>query len=184
MAREEFPQLGPHSNVVVVGTSGSGKTTLAKSLCEKFGLEEVELDALFWEPNWTEAEQPIFRDRIDSKTSKQGWAVSGNYSKVRDLTWKRADVIIWLDYSRTTVMWRVIRRTINRVLNSETLWGGNKETFYKSFLSRDSIILWAWTSHKRNKDRYEVDIKSGEFSNAEFVRLKTPTECEEFLNRQ
>ena len=39
--------------IMVVGTSGSGKTTLADTLSERLGLPRIELDALFWEENWS-----------------------------------------------------------------------------------------------------------------------------------
>jgi len=181
MAEQDFPELSSQSNIVVVGTSGSGKTTLAKKLCELFKLQEVELDALFWEPGWTEADQEVFRSRIDQKTSASGWAVSGNYRKVRDLTWDRADTVIWLDYSRAVVMTRVFKRTIQRLLKKEVLWGGNRETLYKSFMSRDSIILWAWNSHSKNKARYEADFHSGDYRGMHLLRLKSHKECHEFV---
>ena len=36
----------------VVGTSGSGKSTVARQLAEKFALPHIELDKLFWRPQW------------------------------------------------------------------------------------------------------------------------------------
>ncbi len=37
------------SRVLVVGTSGAGKSVLAGRLAARFGLTDIELDALFWE---------------------------------------------------------------------------------------------------------------------------------------
>jgi adenylate kinase family enzyme len=34
---------------LVVGTSGAGKSVLAGRLAARFGLTDIELDALFWE---------------------------------------------------------------------------------------------------------------------------------------
>lgn len=47
--------LGPQSRVVIVGTSGAGKSTLARALAKRLGVADIELDALHWEPQWTQA---------------------------------------------------------------------------------------------------------------------------------
>jgi len=49
--------------IVVVGASGSGKTTLAQQLALRPDAPHVELDALFWEANWTSVSPEIFRER-------------------------------------------------------------------------------------------------------------------------
>ncbi len=36
----------------VVGTSGSGKSTFSKALAEKLAIEHIEMDQIFWGPNW------------------------------------------------------------------------------------------------------------------------------------
>ena len=39
--------------------------------------------------------------------------LDGNYGIVRDLVWRRATHLIWLDYDRPIIMYRVIRRSLN-----------------------------------------------------------------------
>ncbi|MBN0386682.1 (d)CMP kinase, partial [Pseudomonas aeruginosa] len=39
-------------NINVVGTSGSGKSTLARRLAHRLELPWIELDRLYWRPNW------------------------------------------------------------------------------------------------------------------------------------
>jgi adenylate kinase family enzyme len=84
--------------IAVVGTTGSGKTTLAQQLAERLGYPHVELDALHWEPNWTEAPLDLFRARTAHALAGDTWVVDGNYSKVRDIVWSRADTVVWLEY--------------------------------------------------------------------------------------
>ena len=48
--------------IVVVGVSEAGKTTLAQHLALCLDVPPVELDALFWEANWTPVSPEIFRD--------------------------------------------------------------------------------------------------------------------------
>jgi adenylate kinase family enzyme len=49
----------PYKRIVVIGTTSSGKSTLAKQLAEKIGGDYIELDALYWEPNWVAAELEV-----------------------------------------------------------------------------------------------------------------------------
>ena len=92
------PPPGPR-RIAVVGTSGSGKTTLAHRLAERLGIPHVELDALHWGPNWTPVAADLFRERVAQALSGEAWVVDGNYSRVRDIIWTRADTLVWLDYS-------------------------------------------------------------------------------------
>ena len=72
-------QTFPFKRVIVVGTTSSGKSTLAKDLAERLSLDFIELDALYWEPNWQEAEDEVFRARVDTAAQSERWAVAGNY---------------------------------------------------------------------------------------------------------
>src|SRR6478609_5231541 len=141
--------------VVVFGTTGSGKSWLAERLAARRGLRLIELDALFWGKDWQPAPLELFRHRVEREIRDGGWIVVGNYGQVRDLTWRAADTLIWLDLPFALVMWRLVRRTIGRVARRQELWGtGNRETFRNAFLSRQSILLWAIKTHRRNRERY------------------------------
>ena len=83
--------------VVVIGTTGSGKSTLAERLAARTGLRVVELDALFWGRDWQGAPIELFRHRVERETRDDGWIVVGNYAQVRDLVWRPADTLVWLD---------------------------------------------------------------------------------------
>ena len=81
--------IGPSSKILIVGTSGSGKSTLAGMLANRLNIKDIELDALHWGPNWTEASQEDFRSRIEKEIHEcSGYVIHGNYNKVRDLTWE------------------------------------------------------------------------------------------------
>lgn len=176
-------KISNDSKILVVGTSGSGKTTLAKQLSYKLQLNDIELDALFWKENWTQSEQTEFREAIlTAQSVKSGFVIHGNYNKVRDLTWGKVDIVIWLDYPKRIVMWRVIIRSIKRILKSEELWAKNKESIKKTFFTKESIILWAWQTYDLRKKQYLEIIEKNEYPDVEIVRFQSPRDCEKFLN--
>lgn len=110
-----------YHRLVVVGTTSSGKSTLAKRIAGKLGYDFIELDALHWEPNWTEAPLEVFRQRVETATQAPAWVVAGNYHVVRDIVWSRAEAVIWLDYPFWRVFWQLTRRTFLRWWTQELL---------------------------------------------------------------
>ena len=168
--------------IAVVGTSGSGKTTMARKLAERLGFKHVELDSLHWGPDWTPTPRELFRERVAEALDGKTWTTDGNYSSVRDIVWKRADTVVWLDYSLALVMGRVIRRTIRRSALREELWSSNRESIGTSFMSRDSIILWAFNSYRRRKREYPVLFAQPEHAHLRVVRLTTPREAEAWFH--
>ncbi|MFZ5781853.1 MAG: adenylate kinase [Pseudomonadota bacterium] len=167
--------------VVVFGTTGSGKSTLAERLAAQTGLRVVELDALFWGRDWQPTPLDLFRYRVECETRDDGWIVVGNYGQVRDLVWPAADTLIWLDLPLPLVMWRLVRRTVQRAASKEELWGtGNRETFRNAFLSRQSILLWALRTHRRNRERFAQEC--GHLAGQKrIVRLQNKREIERFV---
>ena len=167
--------------VVVFGTTGSGKSRLAERLAARRGLRVVELDALFWGRDWQPAPVELFRHRVGRETGDGDWIVVGNYGQVRDLVWQPADTLVWLDLPLPLVMWRLLRRTVQRVATKEELWGtGNRESWRQAFFSRHSILLWALKTHRRNHEKYALEC---EFLAKEkrVVRLRTTQEVERFV---
>ena len=144
----------PPSRIIVIGTSFSGKATLASKLAIQLSLNQIELDQLHWRENWKEAPLQVFRRAVGAAISGSSWILDGNYGKVRDLLWPRATHLIWLDYPFLTVFGRCLSRTIRRILTREKLWANNRETFAKSFLSKDSIIVWMVKTFHRRKEQY------------------------------
>ena len=167
--------------LAVVGTTGSGKTHLARQIAVRLGVPHVELDALHWEPNWTMAETARFRDRVACAVAEGAWVVDGNYSKVRDIVWPRAEVLVWLDYPLSVSLWRLTRRTLTRIVTGEELWGTNRESVRNTFLSRDSLILWAIRTHGRHRREFAELPRRPEYAHLAVVRLRSPSETRMWL---
>ncbi len=54
---------------------------------------------------------------------------------------------MWLDPPLTVILARLWRRSVGRIRSGEEIWGGNREMFRNTFLSRDSLFVWALKTH-------------------------------------
>ena len=167
--------------LLVVGTSGAGKTTFARQLAACLDAPHVELDALYWLPEWQKRPVEEFQVLVASATTEPRWVVDGNYRSVREIILPRATAVVWLNYSRATILCRVIRRTLQRTLRRERLWGGNRESLAKAFFSKESIILWSLSTFVKNQQNYTELKKSVAYSALQWHVLNSPREAEQFL---
>jgi adenylate kinase family enzyme len=149
---------------------------MAAAIARRLGIPHVELDAIRWLPNWTMIPDDLFREQVAEALSGEAWTVDGNYGKVRDIVWSRADSIVWLDYPRPVVMARMVRRTLKRLVTRQELWNGNRETWRNTF-GRDSIVLWAWQSYHRRRAEYPGLLARSEHAHLAVVHLRAPREA-------
>ncbi len=176
--RRETPR-----RVNVIGTTGSGKTTLAKAIAEAIDAPHIELDALHWEPGWTEAETDVFRARVERAIDIPAWVVDGNYrGKLGSLVHERADTIVWLDYPFRVVVTQLFTRTVRRTRSGEVLWGTNRERFREQFMSRESLFVWAIKTHWRHRRDYPAWLSRPELSHVRVVRLSHPRATARYLD--
>jgi adenylate kinase family enzyme len=162
--------------IVVVGTSGAGKTTMARAIASALDLPCTEIDGLFWGPHW----EPLgstnpaeFARRVRAAISPDAWVIDGNYAAVRDLIWLRATHLVWLDYSRARVMYRVIKRSIARAVDQEELWSGNKED-WRRWLRPSHPIRWAWDTWKQRRADFERLLNGADYGHLTVLRLQGP----------
>lgn len=168
----------------VIGTSGSGKSTFSQLLAKKLNAKYIEMDLLYWQPNWQESNDNDFFEKLSTEIKSDSWVLDGNYSRSQSIKWKTADTIIWLDYGFFRTFYQVFFRSIKRAWNKNELWQGtgNRESFYKTFFHKNSIILWMLTNYHRNKLRYSVLMQNEAMKNKQFIRLKSPKEATYFLS--
>ena len=175
----------PYTRIVVIGTTSSGKSTLAEKLSQKLALDFVELDALFWQPNWVGTPDDEFAAKVDAATRGDRWVVAGNYSRTRPITWPRAQLILWLDYSFPVVFWRLITRTIRRNWTKEYLWGTNTDRFWIHFKlwSDESLVTWLFKTYWRRKGEIPPLFEKPEYQHLDLIHFKTPKETEQWFEK-
>ena len=168
--------------VVVYGTTGSGKTTVAVRIAQCLGVPHIELDAIFWLPDWKERSPEEFMAEVTAllESYEDGWVCDGNYRLLRELTLPRADVVIWLWLPFRVIFWRLLKRTVRRAWTGETLWGTNRESLLKAFFSRDSLLLYAVTSRRRHRRGIKQSLEEVPHQ-AKVFELRSAKAVEEFL---
>lgn len=133
----------------IMGPAGSGKSTLARKAATQLGIPYHELDAVFWGPNWTPMPRDAFRAAVGMIVANEAWAIGANYTAVREMIWNRAQAVVWLDLPLELILWRLLRRTLKRVVTREILWAGNRETWHDAFFSRESLFPYAMKQQAR-----------------------------------
>jgi adenylate kinase family enzyme len=166
--------------IAVVGTTGSGKTTMARQLSLRLDIPHVEMDAIYWQPNWTETPTDLFREMLAEALSAGSWVTDGNYGKVRDIVLGRAETLIWLDYPLSLILRRLTARTTRRVAGRLELWNGNRERLRDVF-GRENILLWAVRTHRRRRTEYEALLRERPYPRLQIIRLRSPTEARRWL---
>jgi adenylate kinase family enzyme len=173
----------PYERIVIIGVTSSGKSTLAETLAKCLDMDFIELDALHWEPGWQEAPDEVFRARVEKATQAERWAVAGNYRVVRDITWPKADALIWLDYPFLLVLRQLTRRTFVRWWKQELLWGTNIEPLWAHFKlwSQESLFHWLVKTYWRRKREFTKLLSQPEYQRLKVFHFKHPSETEKWL---
>jgi len=175
----ERPSVGRRINVV--GTTGSGKTTVAGTIAARLGVPHIEIDALFWKPNWEETPDVELFPKLEDATSGPAWVLDGNYSRTRPLVWPKTDTIVWLDYSFPRIFFQLLGRTIRRAMTKEPLWDGCVESLRISFLSRDSILVWLLKTYWKRRRNLPEALARPEHAHLHVIRLRTRRQTTRWL---
>jgi adenylate kinase family enzyme len=167
----------PH-RVLVAGTSGSGKTTLGQQIGARAGVPHTEIDGLFHGPGWTP--RPEFLDDVAQLMACPEWVTEWQYDAARPILLGRADLLVWLDLPRSTVIRRVTVRTVRRRIGRHQLWNGNVEQpLWRILTDREHIIRWAWKTHGAQAGR--VRAASAQRPDLTVVRLRSARQVEGWL---
>jgi adenylate kinase family enzyme len=167
----------------VVGVSGGGKSTFARALARRLRSPYVEMDALFWKPNWQQSSDEEFFAKIKAALDRPRWVLDGNYRRTTGLKWANVTAVIWLDYSFPRVASQAVSRAVSRAITGKELWPGtgNRESF-RRMLSRDSVLLWTLQTYAVRRRQYPALAEDERFRHITFIRLTSPRESRRFLD--
>lgn len=169
--------LPANPRIVVIGTSAAGKTTLAHALACSLAIPMIELDELFWSAGWQPKRPDDFVELVARAAADDAWVAAGNYGGARQALWPRANVIVWLNYSLPVVFWRGLVRTLRRCWTGEVLWHGNTESFRRTFLSRESILLWILATHGRRTRELRELQQDPRYAEIRWLEFRRPADA-------
>jgi hypothetical protein len=159
--------------VAVVGPSGGGKTTLGRWLEDALGLPFTDLDDVHWRPGWREAPLAEFRADVDRLTRQHRWVLAGNYSAARDLVWRRADTLLWLDLPLALVLWRTTRRVLRQAWTGEAVCNGNRQELRALVFGTDPLLGYTLRTNPRRRREWPSLLAAPEHAHLHVVRLRS-----------
>ena len=173
--------------LLVLGSTGSGKSTFARDLAGRIGAPHIELDALNWDPGWTNlsvADPEKLTARVREAVAPDAWTCDGNYSVVRPIVVARATHAVWLDYSCPLIMRRVLRRSLARAIGGQELWAGtgNREDF-RRWLDKEHPIRWAWATYDHRRQTMEALLAHESTAKLQKHRITHPREAAPLMDR-
>jgi hypothetical protein len=183
--RDPMHTLAGCERIVVVGRTGSGKTTLAGELAASLRAPHVELDSLYFGPQFSTAPLEVLRERTIAALAGARWVTDGNKHAVRDLVWPRADTIIWLDYSLRVSLWRLAKRALWRTsqLSAEAASTGRRAELPRQLLAAARGVLTALRSHAGQRREYRRLFADPLNEHLAVVRLPSPEATREWMAR-
>jgi len=183
--RDPTQTLAGCERIVVVGRTGSGKTTFARQLATVLQVPHVELDSLYFGPQFSTAPLALLRERTTAAIAGDRWVTDGNKRAVRDLVWPRADTIVWLDYSLGVSFWRLGKRARWRTaqLTAEAARTGQRAGLPRQLLAAAKGVLTALRSHAGQRREYTQLFAEPANQHLAVVRLRSPRAAREWLAR-
>ena len=164
------------NRVVVAGCAGSGKSTLARELAARTGLPLIERDAL----GILGSEE--YRSAISQMAAAPCWILDGAPYYADEPVYAAADTVIFLDYPKLLVMWRVLRRTL-RIELSRHPAGAHRPQGLAAWRDPEHAVRWAWISHRDRHQEGQALAARPELADTQIIRFTRPVMAKRWLSR-
>lgn len=159
--------------ISIIGPNGSGKTTLARRLGKMTSLPIIHVDSYIWGANWQLRDRELAQKELSEVLQNQtSWVADGyiNYSPKEMLT--LAELVIYLDYSKTRQLFHNIKRWLKHRKNKrDELPEGCEERFS----AKSCVHIMQGGVSQLIKDALE------KYKPKNLVVIKSPRELDKFL---
>ncbi|MBX9906279.1 AAA family ATPase [Patescibacteria group bacterium] len=115
------------NKIVIIGCPGAGKTTLARRLGAQLDIPVHHLDQYFWKENRISISQEDFLKIQKDLMAEKRWIIDGNFTKSIENRVINSDTVIFLDFSKTIILWRIFKRYIQYFGKVRPDVGGNNK---------------------------------------------------------
>ncbi|MGW6244364.1 adenylate kinase [Streptomyces roseolus] len=125
-----------------------------------------------------------FRAAAAEITGRESWVVEGNFSKLADVVWHRADVLVWLDLPLRLVVWRITVRSLRQLAGLDASAQAKRLTWSRAFFGRRSLLRTAVRKYRHNRPRYVRQVAETAALGVRVVRLRSGREADGWLAEQ
>lgn len=169
--------------LMIIGSPGSGKSTFARRLAEQLDYPIFYLDRYWHQTDYSEAaKQRFIHEQQTFLQSHLDCIIDGNYVGSMAIRMQGSDVILWLQVSRWSAVWRVIKRSIATRCFHETrpdMAPSFREHFDWEYLK---FLKFVWDYPRANRQeipRIHQQVASGK----PLLIIRNDTEKEAFLTK-
>ncbi len=157
--------------IAIIGISAVGKSTLARQLSLKFDLPFLHMDQLWWKPYWEETKEAAVAEKLSAELKKESWIIEGYIEPHSAERLRRADIVLYLDYSG----WLAVIGGIKRIVCSkkrEEMPEGCEDNLDWNYLK---TMLY-------RKERPEIEEAIKPFA-SKIIRLKSRRSTNKFITK-
>jgi len=154
----------------ITGNAGSGKTTMTKELGLLLDVDVYGLDKVVWQQGWATRPSKERRKLEEALCQNPTWVIEGVSSVVRE----SADIIIFLDFSRSECYWRCLKRNWRYLFKSRPELPPHCPEI--KIIPQLIKIIWQFPNTSRPKIIHGYDKKK-----QTFVTLNSNKDIESFL---
>jgi adenylate kinase family enzyme len=171
----DFSQMD-FSRVCVIGSAGSGKTTFCKALGNLLGRQVTHLDKILWGENWTELTREQQVQILTSVVETDQWIIDGLWASTLEMRYKRATVVIFLNYKPTLCAWRAFTRAIKHK-------GKQRDDLATGCIEKIDFSFYNYILKFRKHSLPKIQQLQHDYPTVPVVCLNTPNQTQQFVEQ-
>lgn len=157
--------------IAIIGLPGSGKSTLAIELGKRLAIPVFHLDKYVFINSEKKRDFKEFITLQQRAIDEDAWIIEGCSIKTLEMRFARADVVIYLKFSRLHCLWRLIKRLFSRAKDTT-------DTGCAQFVDWP-LVQYMWRFDKEKRERIE-ELKK-QFPQVNFFSLNNSHSVKDYL---